>query len=122
MRDLLRTDTFKPYQSGMGPEFRLSLFDTGRSDRMGKCILGYELVQLENGSEVTLFEGEDFACSPLHAIDSDETVASLMMFLTVRPGDTDPEYFEGYTPTQLEYCEQHAESLGYEVSERYGEE
>ena len=28
-----------------------------------------------------LFEGEDFGCSPLHAIDSDEAAAGIMAFL-----------------------------------------
>ena len=68
-----------------------------------------------------LFEGEDFGCSPMHAIDSDETLAGIMGFLTLRPGDTDPEYFEGYTEAQLDYCSQHAEALACEVSRRFGD-
>jgi hypothetical protein len=73
------------------------------------------------GRPRTLFEGEDFACSPCHAIDSDECIASLMGFLTLRPGDTDAEYFESYTPQQIDYCEQHAEALAGEVYSRFGE-
>jgi hypothetical protein len=48
-----------------------------------------------------IFEGEDFAGSPMDADDSDETVAALLTFLTLRRGDTDAEYFESYTPEQL---------------------
>lgn len=68
-----------------------------------------------------LFEGEDFGCSPMHAIDSDECVAAIMSFLTLRPGDTDREYFEDYTEAQLDYCSQHAEALASEVLNRFGE-
>lgn len=72
--------------------------------------------------ETVLFEGEDLGCSPMHAIDSDESVAALMGFLTLRPGDTDAEYFENYTPEQMEFCQQHAESLSCEVQARFGDE
>ncbi len=68
-----------------------------------------------------LFEGEDFCCAPSYAIDGDQCIASLMGFLTLRPGDTDREYFADYTPEQLEYCSHHAESLSCEVMNRFGE-
>jgi hypothetical protein len=70
---------------------------------------------------VELFNGEDFAGSPMHADDSNATVASLMGFLTLRPGDTDSDYFRTYTSAQLEYCSAHAETLSCEVTCRYGE-
>ena len=35
----------------------------------------------------------------------------LLAFLSLKPGDTDPEYFEGYTPEQLEFARQEGESL-----------
>lgn len=117
----IRSVRFTPYRKGYGPTFTLTLFDTGRSDAMGKHILGYRLTQTEKGKRTTLFDGADFACSPLHCIDSDETIASLMCFLTLRERDTDAEYFADYTPEQLAYSENHAESLGCEVSNRFGE-
>jgi hypothetical protein len=104
----------------MGPRFALTLWDTGRVIG-GKCQLGYRLTQSENGQLRTLFEGEDFCASPLHPIDSDETVEALMGFLTLRPGDTDAEYFEGYTPEQLAFCQEQAEALTCEVEARFGE-
>jgi hypothetical protein len=58
----------------------------------------------------------------MHADDSDATIASLMTFLTLRPGDTDAEYFESYTPAQLDYCSHHAEALNCEVMHRFGED
>lgn len=121
MLDVLRRCRFQPYRRGCGPTFALTLWYTGKLDRRGCDVLGYRLTMSERGRRVELFRGEDFGPSPLHSIDGDETVASLMGFLTLRPGDTDREYFENYTPAQLAYCEQHAEALAVEVLDRFGE-
>ena len=120
MKERIRTCIFKPYSKGAGPVFRLDLYDTGKV--AGKVdgshnILAYTLKM----DSTVLFERSDFGSSPLHAVDADETVKSLMGFLTLRPGDTDKEYFEKYTPAQVEYCEQHAESLSCAVFDRFGE-
>lgn len=56
------------------------------------------------------------------AIDSDRALAALLGFLTLRPGDTDDEYFEHYTAVQREYCAQHAETLACEAITRFGED
>ncbi len=74
------------------------------------------------GAVTVLFEGTDYGSSPCHAIDSDRAVSGIMGFLTCKPGDTDSEYFESYTPEQLAYCSEHAEYLSYEVSRRFGED
>lgn len=95
-----------------GPTFSLITWDL-RGER-----IGYRLRM--NGR--TLFEGTDFGPSPLDCIDSDATIASLMTFLTLKPGDVDEEYFEGYTPEQVEFCSTHAEALIREVDRRFGEE
>lgn len=113
---VLRRVRFAPYRKGCGPTFALTMWDTYRTEH-GKSVLGYRL----NMGRTTLFTGEDFGCSPCHAIDSDDTVRALMSFLTLRPGDTDREYFDGYTAAQLEYCSQHAEALACAVSDRFGE-
>ena len=117
VQDKLRSVVLRPYRKGTGPVFRLELWDTNTRDEFGKYRLGYRLKMDCN----VLFEGEDFCCSPMHAVDSDESVASLLGFLTLRPGDTDSEYFADYTPDQLDYCSQHAESLAFEVISRFGE-
>jgi hypothetical protein len=38
-----------------------------------------------------------------------------MGFLTLKPGDTDSDYFAEYTPEQMDYCQRYAESLSCEV-------
>jgi hypothetical protein len=115
-QDVLRRVTFRPYRRGMGPVFRLVTWDTGRTGYGGKSLLGY-LLTMDGRA---LFEGEDFGCSPMHAIDSDEAIEGLMGFLTLRPGDTDPDYFAGYSAEQLAYCAEHAEALACEVEARFG--
>jgi hypothetical protein len=131
MRDIIRRCVFRPYAKGRGPVFTLTMWDTGRQCG-GKWQVGYRLTMSDSihythvGTRYVkrdvLFEGEDFGCSPLHAIDSDASVEGLMSFLTLRPGDTDHEYFADYTPAQLDYCAQHAEALHAEVQARFCDE
>ena len=118
--NILRRCRFSPYRAGSGPRFALTTWATGRTDSMGKSIIAYRLVQVAGKVRTTLFEGEDFRCSPLDCTDSDAAVANLMAFLTLKPGDTDAEYFENYTDTQREFAEQHAETLACVCAERFG--
>lgn len=125
MRDILRRVRFSPYRKGNGVTFSLTMWDTHRRDPRGQTVIGYSLTMTadhvgERG-RIVLFEGEDFAGRPMHADDSDATVHSLMTFLTLRPGDTDADYFKSYTPVQLDYCARHAESLSACVDGRFGE-
>lgn len=54
-----------------------------------------------------LFQGDDLRPSPLHNIDGIEAIIDLLGFITVRPGDTDPEYFKDYTVDQLKWADSH---------------
>ena len=117
MRDILRRVYFAPYLKGNGPRFALTMWATDRIDQRGQTTIGYRL----NMGRQTLFTGEDFNGSPMHADDSDATVKALMGFLTLCPGDTDREYFDTYTPEQMDFCSQYAEILSAEVYARFGE-
>lgn len=86
----------------------LTLWATPRVDRRGQTVLGYSFVDPQG---VTVFEGEDFAGSPLHADDSDATLRSLLGFLTLRLGDTDREYFADYNERQVAFRDNEAEML-----------
>lgn len=70
--------------------------------------LGYEFGRV---AEDPIFQGEDFYCSPLHDPYDDDTTRCLLGFLTLRPGDTDAEYFADYTEQQTDFAEQHAEHV-----------
>ena len=110
---LARTVRFNPYRKGAGPSFTLRMFWTGLTDSAHRNIIGYRLVS----EGAVLFKGQDYAA---HAdADSDAAVEGIMRFLTLRPGDTDAEYFASYTPAQLEFAAQHAESLSCEVDARF---
>jgi hypothetical protein len=118
---LLRTCTFRPYIKF--PIFTLKLWDL--EDRVdGKWRLGYKLLMKEHklANSKVLFEGEEYYCSPCHAVDSNDTIVDLMGWLTLRKGDTDSEYFKKYTKEQLEFSKQHAEYLNMEVQSRYCDE
>jgi hypothetical protein len=86
-----------------GRKWKLELWDTGRRSfgAFGRCYLGYRLTSPEGA---VLFEGDDYSPVPSLAIDSDESLRGLCGFLFLRPGDTDDEYFENYTPEQLEFA------------------
>ena len=98
--------------------FTLKVWDTFKM-REFHSVLKYRLSRSENGTQTVLFEGEDFYASPAHAIDSDATMASLLGFLCLRPGDTDREYFDRYTPRQMEFAETEADQLNWKVYCRF---
>ena len=111
----IRLVRFRPYRKGEGPTFSLELYEVpGQSER-----IGYTLRQHDRGKTTVIFDGHDFRPSPVHAWDSDETVAAIMGFLTLRSGDTDREYFDNYTAEQIEFRDSHAEALGCEVYSRF---
>jgi hypothetical protein len=110
----IREVVFEPYWEY--PKFRVEVFDIYTTYN-GKNVLGYTFYQINGEGDVdVIFKGKDFGCSPLHAIDSDETIKSLMSFLTLRLGDTDAEYFKDYSEKQKEFSEQHAEALSWTVA------
>lgn len=82
--------------------YRLLTWETGKNARTGQNLIGYAFYQ-PNSTE-PLFYGEDYGCSPIHSIDSDESLRGLISFLTLRPGDTDDEYFENYSEQQLKFA------------------
>jgi hypothetical protein len=65
-----------------------------------------------------LFEGKDYRPSPLMEIDSLEAIVTLLSFLTLRPGDTDDEYFSKYNAEQMQWAKSRdCESLSGLVSD-----
>lgn len=121
--DLVRTVVLTPYAKGQGPTFRLSLFDVHATDSAGRHGVGYRLTCKRNGESMVLFDCQDAqgAAFGHHSVDGDEAVKNVMGWLTLKPGDTDSDYFKDYTATQLEYCRSYAEALAVEVYARFGE-
>lgn len=72
---------------------------------------GYEL----RYKGTPIFQGSDYSPSPLHGPYSRESIANLLGFLSVKPGDVDPEYFKDYTPDQMRFVTEHGEELSVHV-------
>lgn len=85
----------------------LKVWDTFKLDSMGKSKLAYEFGVGNDTDEIDLmlFSGDDFACSPVIAIDSDECLRALLGFLLLRPGDVEKDYFDAYTDDQMSFAE-----------------
>lgn len=82
----------------LGREFRLTLYNEGQETRDGKLKIRYRFS--ENGKAI--FTGDNFRAG--YGMTSPKRIAcDLLAFLTLRPGDTDPEFFEDYTLEQLEF-------------------
>lgn len=126
-KDIIRRCLFTPYRKGNGPTFSLVMWDTHRiqtavGSRPTHWTVGYRLTMRENGKSVILFEAEDYGHPMYTSIDNDSSVEGLMTFLTLRPGDTDEEYFADYTEVQKDYCSNHAEDLSCTVQFRFCDE
>jgi hypothetical protein len=84
--------------------FTLELWDTHRptgTGRLAHTLLAY---RLSDRSRV-IFQGDSFTPPLGVCIDSDECVAACLFWFTLKPGDTDEEFFEGYTPQQRKWIE-----------------
>lgn len=69
--------------------------------KTGQIKVAYEFKTPEGE---TLFKGEDLGASPLHAPESLDSAKALLNFLTLKPGDTDEDYFDSYTARQMEFA------------------
>jgi len=103
-----------------GPRFIVTLWATNRVNQRGGTVMRFRLVRREGRKSEVLFDDVGFCGSPLHADDSDATMLALIGFLCLAPGDTDPEYFAGYSPRQLEWAQSgEAEMLEDEARWRF---
>lgn len=82
--------------------YTLTMEESGRVDRYNHIMIRYSFTSPQG--EI-IFSGDDFGASPLHEPTGSESAKSLLCFLTLRKGDTDEEYFNSYTPRQLEFSE-----------------
>jgi hypothetical protein len=105
-------ETFDHIRTWESDRFRLEMYDTYQT-RFGKSVLAYEFYH----DDELIFSGRDYGPSPMHTIDGDESVAGLLAFLSLKPGDTDREYFDDYTPAQLAWARQYGEELACYVEE-----
>lgn len=55
------------------------------------------------------------------SIDGPEAKSLVMSLFAMKPGDTDRDYFDGYTPDQLSWADAYGEELSLERLHRFGE-
>ncbi len=99
-----------------GTKFVLTMFDP-QTLMQPRTYIQYELTR--DGK--VLFSGNDIGCSPLHAIDSDITMLTLMSFLCVVRGGVDSEYFDSYNDEQMVFMEGEANDLMQVAAESFQE-
>jgi hypothetical protein len=77
----------------------------------------------KRGAAPVLFErGMLYVGIPGHrTIDGKYAREAVLSAVAMRPGDTDSDYFEGYTSDQLEWASAYGEELSCEATGRYGE-
>lgn len=118
-RELMRSEGFSQFTRDREINFEVRLYDLGEpSSHLGHTSVGYELER----DGTVLFQGRDFRVPGHVAIDSDKALESLMSFLCLQAGDTDAEFFDNYTPEQLAFRDEEAESLYLEVELMFGED
>ena len=81
--------------------YKLSLQSTCIRDEYDHTKVKYTFKSPNN--EI-LFEGNDFGCPSQIKPESKESAIQLLGFLTLKPGDTDSDYFDNYTEAQLNFC------------------
>lgn len=79
--------------------------------------------ELRQGGEVIFPRGATYcAVNRWTSIDGLAAKELVMSLFAMKPGDTDPDYFDGYTQRQLEWAERNGEYLGLEREARYCDE
>lgn len=77
-------------------------------------------VEVKQGGKVIFEKGFLYCGIPSQeSIDGDAAKECVLSLVAMAPGDTDREYFENYTPEQLEWVSAHGEELRYEADRRY---
>lgn len=101
--------------------YELRMYDGGTDDD-GREVVSYVLHDHQWGYGRDLFRGRNYRPSPLYAVDSPESIAGLLSFLSLREGDTDSEYFDAYTDRQIGWRDSHrCEELQLLVHELEGD-
>jgi hypothetical protein len=120
----VRTVRLSPYRRGAGPTFTLELWDLQTTDSAGRYGVGYKLTEKRPGQKRarTLFECKSPPCAVYAhlAVDSDAMVLDVIRWLTLKPGDTDAEWFANYTKDQLDFANSDAEALQVTAEDRFG--
>lgn len=79
--------------------------------------------ELRQGGKVIFQRGATYcAVNRWTGTDSDAAKELVMALFAMKPGDTDPDYFDSYSPEQLEWAKRNGEHLSCEREVRYCDE
>ena len=89
------------------PQIVIHAFDAGRTHYHTHSRID---VEVRHGGKVIFPRGQLYCGIPgtIDGIAARELVLSLV---SMKPGDTDEEYFAGYTPAQLDWATKHGEAI-----------
>jgi hypothetical protein len=111
------------YSLDDGSRLTIDAYDTGVMDNRGTTRITIRAVHHIGKDRRVIWRPGETWChpGPGDCDDSDKAKELVTSLVTIRPGDTDADYFEGYSPEQLEFCERYGEVLQMIAWERYGE-
>lgn len=120
------------YALSDGTRLYIQAEHTGRYESRGTSIITIQaihtglrpLIDGWNKFRCILWKSGETWCSPspLHEDDSDAVKALVTSLVSIKPGDTDSDYFAHHTPEQLAFCERYGEELSMLSEERYGQQ
>lgn len=79
-------------------------------------------IEVRQGGRVIFPRGALWVGLPGHwSSDGRQAREAVLSCVAMRPGDTDRDYFDGYTPEQLDWARAHGETIAMIAADRYGD-
>lgn len=101
----------------------ITVFRTGTDHRGAANV---EVVVLDEGKQVFGPDTEGMrltgSLSPFWSDDGDDAKRYALTFAGMKPGDTEADFFDDYTPAQLLWAKDHGDDLTMIAYDRYGED
>lgn len=113
----MRQETFETHLG----TYQLTMDIDHATFNRGRPTVAYTFERL-TPNQCVLFKNNDYSPSPKWDLLDDESVYDLMSFLTLKDGDTDPEYFKDYTVVQLFFRDVEAAYLNIVIEDLYNQE
>lgn len=102
------------------PMIIIHAYDANHRDSTGHNRIDVEVKQ---GGKVIFKRGDTWCATAAHtSIDGTEAKELVMGLVAMKPGDTDDDYFKGYSAEQLAWANKYGEHLDCERQFRYCKE
>jgi len=98
------------------PPILINVYDDGYDNRGAQKILA----EVKQGGKTIFPYGELYgALSPSASSDGNEAKEHALALVGMKPGDTDAEYFESYSPEQKEWARKYGELISMYREDRF---